>query len=319
MKNKTFLIILLILLFLTFGIYLIQKNKEQNYEIDCGKEKERVNRNPLIGSTDKKCCPDLVEWRISKSFSICLKPDIENIIIESPGENEIIKNPLRIIGKARGFWFFEGQFSAELYDENESFLGGTILKAKEDWMTENFVSFEGEINFSQPSTEKGKLRFLSDNPSNLPENQRIFEMPIRFVKTLTEKVILYYYNPERDRDDQGNTKCSVDGLVAIKREIPNSKTPIQDTIKLLLRGKENLEKEDIEQGITTEYPLEGFKLKSANLDKEGVLTLEFEDPLQKTIGGACRVNILWLQIENTAKQFSGVKKVKFLPEYLFQP
>lgn len=134
-----------------------------------------------------------------------------------------------------------------------------------------------------------------------------------------KKVLLYYYRPEKDKDETGNTKCSRDGLTAIEKEIPLSQTPIQDTIKLLLKGKENLTPDDISQGITTEYPLEGLKLKSANLKPEGTLILEFEDLLNKTVGGACRVGILWFQIETTAKQFAEVKKVQFLPEELFQP
>jgi spore germination protein GerM len=138
-------------------------------------------------------------------------------------------------------------------------------------------------------------------------------------KPKTRKISLYYYNPEKDKDETGNIKCSRDGLVAIEREIPVTKTPIQDTIKLLLKGKENLTENEISEGITTEYPLEGFKLKSANLKEEGTLILEFEDSLNQTVGGACRVGILWFQIEATAKQFPEVKKVQFLPEELFQP
>lgn len=149
--------------------------------------------------------------------------------------------------------------------------------------------------------------------------EKISNLPSQPEKVSYKKVLLYYYNPEKDRDETGNTKCSRDGLVAIEREIPVSKTPIQDTIKLLLKGKENLTQNDINQGITTEYPLEGFKLKSANLKPDGTLILEFEDPLNKTVGGACRVGILWFQIEETAKQFPEVKKVQFLPEELFQP
>jgi spore germination protein GerM len=135
----------------------------------------------------------------------------------------------------------------------------------------------------------------------------------------TRKVLLYYYNPEKDKDENGNIKCSRDGLVPIEREIPVSQTPIKDTIELLLRGKENLTEEELAQGITTEFPLDGFKLKSVNLKNDGTLILEFEDPLNKTVGGACRVGILWFQIEATAKQFPQVKEVKFLPEELFQP
>jgi hypothetical protein len=138
-------------------------------------------------------------------------------------------------------------------------------------------------------------------------------------KPKTRKVLLYYYNPERDKDETGNIKCSRDGLAPIEREIPVSKTPIQDIINLLLRGKENLTETDIAQGITTEYPLEGLSLDQVNLKEDGTLILKFNDPLNKTGGGSCRVGILWFQIEATAKQFPGVKEVKFLPEELFQP
>lgn len=129
-------------------------------------------------------------------------------------------------------------------------------------------------------------------------------------------VKLYYYNPALDQDKTGNILCSRKGLVAVERKIPISKTPIQDTIKLLLLGE--LTDKEQAQGISTEYPLQGLSLKGALL-KDGVLTLEFDDPNNKTVGGSCRVGILWFQIETTAKQFSEVQKVRFLPEELFQP
>ncbi len=320
MSKKIIILIFLIFVLGAFGFYLGKKEKETKLpKIACAKEGEKVNRNPLIGPTDQKCCQGLIEWRESKSYSVCLKPTTEGILVESPKENEKIKSPLKISGQARGIWFFEAQFSAELYDANENLLGRTILTSKEDWMTENFVPFEGEMEFPVPETERGKLRFLSANPSGLAENQKIFEIPVQFEKINYRKVLLYYYNPEKDKDELGNTKCSRDGLVAIEREIPITMSPIKDTINLLLRGKENLTEKEIAQGITTEYPLEGFKLKSANLKEDGTLILEFEDPENKTVGGACRVGILWFQIEATAKQFPEVKKVQFLPEELFQP
>jgi len=127
---------------------------------------------------------------------------------------------------------------------------------------------------------------------------------------------LYYYNPNLDKDSSGNIMCSRQGLVAVGREIPITNTPIQDTIRLLISG--NLAEEEKTQGITTEYPLEGFSLTAASLNN-GVLTLTFNDPNNKTSGGSCRVGILWFQIETTAKQFSGVQRVRFMPEYFFQP
>jgi hypothetical protein len=129
-------------------------------------------------------------------------------------------------------------------------------------------------------------------------------------------VKLYYYNYSLDKDASGNTLCSRQGLVAAERQVLVTTTPIQDTIRLLITGRlTNAEKS---QGITTEYPLQGFSLKGASLNN-GVLTLEFQDLNNKTGGGSCRVGILWFQIEATAKQFPEVQSVRFIPEELFQP
>src|SRR4030042_2528936 len=113
-----------------------------------------------------------------------------------------------------------------------------------------------------------------------------------------------------EKYDTGNILCSRQGLVAVERQIPVTTTPIQNAIKLLIAGQ--LTAAEKAQGITTEYPLEGFSLKGASLNN-GVLTLEFQDSNNKTGGGSCRVGILWFQIEATAKQFPGVQSVRFLP------
>ena len=302
-RKKLFFIVIIIPIILG-GIYLFTK-------------KERG----VICIQDVKECPDgSFVSRVAPDCNFAPCPgEKEGILVSLPKRNEKIKSPLKIEGEARGFWFFEAQFSVELYDANDNFLGRAILTAKEDWMTENFVSFEGKLEFAQSATSLGTLRFLSDNPSGLPENQKIFEVPIQFEEMSYRKVLLYYYNPEKDRDETGNTKCSRDGLVTIEREIPVTKTPIQDTINLLLKGKENLTVFETARGITTEYPLEGFRLLEVNLKDGGTLILKFEDPLNKTTGGSCRVGILWFQIEATAQQFSEVQRVEFLPEELFQP
>lgn len=132
-------------------------------------------------------------------------------------------------------------------------------------------------------------------------------------------VLLYYYSPELDRDDSGNIKCSRDGLVAIEKQLPLSQTQLKDTLDLLLKGKENLTTDQVSQGLTTEYPLPGFSLIETSLKKDGTLVLKFTDSQNKTIGGSCRVGVLWFQIEATAKQFSGINTVEFQPEDLFQP
>jgi spore germination protein GerM len=134
-----------------------------------------------------------------------------------------------------------------------------------------------------------------------------------------QPIVLYYYNPDLDKDVSGNIQCSRAGLALVKRTMPASLTDealVRETIQRLVSG--NLTPEEGAQGITTEYPLEGLQLMGVSL-ADGVATLAFNDPNNRTSGGACRAGILWFQIEQTALQFPEVKQVHFLPEELFQP
>lgn len=131
-----------------------------------------------------------------------------------------------------------------------------------------------------------------------------------------KEISLYYYDPSRDKDASGNVLCSKKGLVAVKRMLPATITPIQDAIKLLIKGE--LTAAEKQAGLTTEYPLSGLELKGAAM-KNGVLVLDLADPKNLTSGGACRVAVLWYQIEATAKQFPEVRIVRPSSDTLFQP
>ncbi len=128
-------------------------------------------------------------------------------------------------------------------------------------------------------------------------------------------VSLYYYNPSLDQG-VGGVQCSAKGLQRVTRKMPKTMTPLYDSIKLLIAG--GLTSEEVQNGLTTEFPLQGFELVSASITN-GVATLTFSDPNNKTVGGSCRTAILWNQIRQTALQFDSVKEVRFLPEELFQP
>lgn len=284
----------------------------------------------------EEICPDRVS--ISYIHSNCqvvpcplLKPVKivgipDKIIIFSPKPNEEVSSPIEVGGRARGIWFFEGSFPAQVYDSNNKLLGSAPVqfistKENDTWMTTEFVNFQGKVEFSQPTTETGYILFKKDNPSGLPEHDESFEMPVKFKKsgtasTAKRKIYLYYYNIIKDKEIADYIPCSPDAVLPVEREIPFTIAPIQDAIKLLLEGK--LADGEKNAGFSTEFPLSGLKLSEANL-KNGILTLKFDDPENKTSGGSCRVGLLWSQIEKTAKQFPEVKEVKFLPEYLFQP
>ncbi len=135
------------------------------------------------------------------------------------------------------------------------------------------------------------------------------------------KVLLYFYNSEKDTDITGSVLCSRQGLDPVERDLEIvtelEQHPIDETIRLLLDGQPT----DAERaaGIMTEFPLPGLALINSELDTNDILTLFFMDPNNQTTGGSCRVSVLWYQIEATALQFPGVKEVRFSPEELFQP
>lgn len=129
-------------------------------------------------------------------------------------------------------------------------------------------------------------------------------------------VRLYYYDARKDTDETGNVLCSAQGLTAVERFVPATDAPLADTIKLLLRGE--ISDEERARGITSELPLLDFRFESATVN-DGVATITFSDPQNKTSGGSCRVSVLRAQIEATAKQFPEVKEVRILPQDILQP
>lgn len=105
---------------------------------------------------------------------------IDLIRINKPRPNELIGTSLKIAGEARGFWFFEADFPIKLLDANGNMVATAIATALSEWMTEDFVPFEGQLEFQLPETKKGLLILEKDNPSGLPENADELRVPVWF-------------------------------------------------------------------------------------------------------------------------------------------
>jgi hypothetical protein len=259
-----------------------------------------------------------IDWRCTTAIKPASKDDL--IVLDTPLPQSSVQSPLKISGRARGSWYFEASFPVKLYDAKHKLISQTVAQAQSDWMTNDYVPFTATLTFIS-TTANGTLVLEKDNPSGLPQNENQLAVPITFTSTVpatTEvgtHIKLYYYNPALDQGP-GGAQCSEKGLVAVERVIPATTTPLKASIELLLKGE--LTPAERAQGITTEFPLTGVSLKSATLN-QGVATLTFNDPQNKTGGGSCRTAVLWAQIEKTAKQFSSITSVRFMPTNLFQP
>lgn len=105
----------------------------------------------------------------------------ENITLYYPFPEQKISSPLVIKGKAKGTWFFEGDFPVVLTNWDGLIIAEGHVTAQGEWMTEGFVDFMGELEFTKPDFgDRGSLILQKDNPSGLPENDEAFEITIFF-------------------------------------------------------------------------------------------------------------------------------------------
>ena len=174
-------IILLSIIIVFFIVFIVVR--------DCGKEEE-----PSVVISDFLACithgypalesyPRQCKTSDGKTYTEDIGNELEKldlIRINTPRPNMLIESPLKIEGGARGYWFFEGDFPVKLLDGNGQELVIGIARALSEWMVEDFVSFEAEIDFARPATPKGDLILQKDNPSGLPENDDFLRVPVRF-------------------------------------------------------------------------------------------------------------------------------------------
>ena len=103
----------------------------------------------------------------------------------SPAGNAVVVPPVLVIsGRARGPWYFEATFSAELIDANGERLANTFIMTSDNWMTEDFVSFSKDWELPEniaehAPTDTGWLVLHKANASGLPEHDDFIRVPVR--------------------------------------------------------------------------------------------------------------------------------------------
>jgi hypothetical protein len=117
----------------------------------------------------------------------------------------------------------------------------------------------------------------------------------------TEMMVrVYFNNPEIDPN--WDFECS--NVLAVKREIPQTKGIAMATIKELLKGPTNSEKNS---GYVSNIN-SGVEVQSLTI-QNGVARIDFNEQLQYQVGGSCKTSAIIAQIKQTLKQFSTVSDV----------
>lgn len=103
----------------------------------------------------------------------------DEVSLSEPESDAQVSSPVEISGQARGGWFFEATMPARLETENGNEIAQGFVQAQGDWMTEEMVPFQGELEYDISSSTRGYLILEKANPSGLPENADSYGIPVR--------------------------------------------------------------------------------------------------------------------------------------------
>lgn len=177
MKNTFLLIIALVIIggALIF-VFTAQDARESEPRENDGQNGvvETPTSTPTGNDTDTEIPADIREHIESKA---------DLIRVDVPEPYATVTSPLTVTGVARGNWYFEATFPIDVVDWNGLIIGQGFAEATDDWMTTEFVPFEGTVTFEIPEDtpfHRGTLIIRKSNASGLPEHDDALEIPIRF-------------------------------------------------------------------------------------------------------------------------------------------
>jgi hypothetical protein len=222
----------------------------------------------------------------------------DEVLVTVPKLNQAVNSPLTVEGQAKGNWFFEASFPIEIVDDQGNILGQSHVQAQSDWMTDGLVPFKGEINYQLAATTTGKLVLKNDNPSGLPQNDKRTEMPIIINPSKTISVQAFFSNNNLD------PAISCNKVFPVSRQIVETAGVARATLEELLKGPTDADKTN--RFYTSINP--GVVIQKLTIE-QGTAKVDFDETLEKAVGGSCRVSAIRAQITQTLKQFSTVKNV----------
>ncbi len=127
---------------------------------------------------------------VAEAFNVATVSSLERqhttttpfIKVISPRVVHEVISPLNIKGQARREWFFEASMYVEIRDDAGVLLGSGPVTTRDDWMTNEIVSFEGVIPFDSSVEKSGVLIFTQEDPSGEGKRIVVYKYPVFFKK-----------------------------------------------------------------------------------------------------------------------------------------
>ncbi len=102
----------------------------------------------------------------------------DSIFVTSPHPGDSVKQSIVISGFARGNWYFEAVFPAQVLSSNGAVIGSGQGRAGSDWMTENFVPFTATVDLTAAYIGPATIILKKDNPSGDSSQDASLSFPI---------------------------------------------------------------------------------------------------------------------------------------------
>ena len=121
-------------------------------------------------------------WQVTRVLRTVQVGDCrsDQIVLDRPARGAVVASPLEVRGRARGTWFFEGDFPLVLLDGHDNLVAQGFATAQGEWMTTDFVPFSALLRFESPESGPGRLILEKDNPSDRRELDDALVVPVVF-------------------------------------------------------------------------------------------------------------------------------------------
>lgn len=100
------------------------------------------------------------------------------IRVTTPTPGAVTGKQFKVMGEARGNWFFEASFPITVLDKDGAALTTVVAQAGSEWMTTEFVPFTADVSIPESYIGSATIILNKDNPSGLPEHDASISFPI---------------------------------------------------------------------------------------------------------------------------------------------
>lgn len=217
-----------------------------------------------------------------------------NIIVYSPQPNDAIGLPLVLKGEAR---VFESTFNYRVKDATGKIIFESFAMAASPDMG-IYGPFEVHVNYPEPETDTGAVEVFEYSAKDGSEINKVI-IPVSFADVNAMNVKVYFPNTKLDPEMMDCSK-----VFAVERRVPVTLAAARVAVTELLKGPDTVEaREGYISSINS-----GVKIQKLTIE-DGVAKIDFDQMLEQSVGGSCRVASIRSQITETLKQFPTVSSV----------